>query len=161
MALGIQVYPVLCQVNSSRKVVLSAMDVYEGYPLMADDSDSGQAAALVNGDDADRFLGISMQTIYNASDLQGADGTVFVRVCNDGAYIAELDTTPAKADLHKPVFADGDTDKVSLTESQGGTASCIVGIIEAWENVEDPFGRTNAVRVRFSPTIAESIAAGT
>lgn len=147
MAYAARTYPVVCDIEATRLIKLGAVDVYYGQQLMHDDDATADAAILcVTGDASDRFAGIALETVLNASDALGTAGEVYIEVMRKGTYIAELDSTPAVTDIGAPVYADGDNDKVSLTVGTGFA----VGIIEEWENVGDPLARTNAVKVRIN-----------
>lgn len=144
MAFSAQTYPVVCDIEETRHVILGAIDCYYGYALMHDDDGSNYAIVCVTGDASDRFAGIALESVMNASNLQGDAGTVYIEVMRKGTYIAELDTTPTLAHLGAPVYADGNPEMVSPT---AGTGFAIGRVVE-WENVGDPLGRTNAVKVR-------------
>lgn len=148
MAYAARTYPVVCDVEATRLIKLGAVDVYYGQQLMHDDDDTpaGSAILCVTGDASDRFAGIALETVLNASDALGTAGEVYIEVMRKGTYIAELDTTPTLDHLGAQVFADGDNDKVSPTAGTGFA----VGIVEEWENVGDPLARTNAVKVRIN-----------
>lgn len=154
MAYSAHSYNVICTVEETRKVILGGIDVYYGYQLMHDDgaSPSGEAILCVTGDASDVFCGIALETVLNASDAQGAAGDVFINVMRKGTYIAELDSTPDINSLGQPVFADGDAEKVSLTVGTGFA----VGRIVEWQNVSDPLGRTNAVKVRIGDVLQDA-----
>lgn len=154
MAYSAKSYPVICHVEETRRVILGGVDVYYGYQLMHDDgaTPSGEAIVCVTGDASDVFAGIALETVLNASDAQGAAGTVYVEVMRKGTYVAELDTTPDINTLGQPVFADGDNDKVSLTAGTGFA----VGRCVEWQNVEDPLGRTNAIVVRIGDVLQDA-----
>ena len=158
MALLAQSYPVICEIRKTRKLVLGAIDCYYGYPLMRDDDDTpaGSLIAPVGGDASDRFGGVALESVMNASDAQGAAGDVYVNVMVEGSYIAELSGAPTLADLGKAVYAHAtDTALVTVTE----TNACAIGVIEEYINVGDPLARANAVRVRI-PAPSESVVAG-
>lgn len=156
MAYSAHSYNVICTVEETRKVILGGIDVYYGYQLMHDDgaSPSGEAILCVTGDASDVFCGIALETVLNASDAQGAAGDVFINVMRKGTYIAELDSTPDINSLGQPVFPTAAGQTVSLTI--GSPAGYAMGRIVEWQNVSDPLGRTNAVKVRIGDVLQDA-----
>ena len=138
-------YPVLVDIETTRRSLLAGVSVYRGQKLMYDDGDSNYLTQAVTGDASDKFAGVATQTVLNASDVLGAAGEVWIEYCDRGTAIFELDTTPTIAHQGKPVYADANTEMVSPTEGTG----FMIGFVKSYTNVSDPLGRTNAVLVQF------------